>query len=402
MKTKKIISIFIIISLITVMILSFTACSPVEKGDDEYVWIGPPPDPPKVISYVYTYNYNEATENNTESSIELKPEEYRQKTLVVPIRDGFEFEGWYADWFLKTPVSDKEGNVIIGDEFFDIESNDLYAKWSKKNAPVYPILMVFVTEVDAILEATDGTRIPVKYSMSETERKICELIPPQFKLYLDAMLNGTVQFKVDAYFTTKVLGARSFTKCYTYGLGLSEPVVEYGLDALNIPELGGMEWPEINGLPSDDVIEGDGILSKYRSIITTFNMNDYDEVLHITAGSGYRKYAYMHMEVLFYSLMIQNTPFEAILDLNSEVSKKWLAGYLYFYLHEFTHSVEYYIDTIKMAQNDYHEVSKYYAFNRRDKGQSGDSGIEVIRQFLCNLVEIDGEKYGIPYSFWNS
>lgn len=400
---KKAISVLLLFTIVIIMTLSFSACIKNDLVDDgKSGWTEPPPKPPKVVSYEYTYNYNEATANNIERSIELKPEEYKQKALVVPTRDGFEFEGWYADWFLKTPVSDKEGNVIIGDEFFDIESNNLYAKWSNKNAPIYPILMVFVTEVDAILEASDGTSIPVKYSMSETERKICELVPPQFKLYLDAMLNGTVQFKVDAYFTTKGLGARSFTKCYTYGLGLSEPVVEYGLDAINIPELGGMEWPEINGLPSEAEIEGDGILSKYRSIITTFNLNDYDEVLHITAGSGHRKYAYMHMEVLFYSMMIQNTPLEAVLDLNSESSKIWLACYMSLYLHEFTHSVEYYIDTIKMAQNDFHEVSKYYAFNKWDKGQSGVREIEVIRQFLCNLVEIDGEKYGIPYSFWGN
>lgn len=400
---KKALPVSILLILVMLIMLSFGACIRSEPGDDgKSGWTEPPPKPPIVVNYEYTYNYNEATANKTEPSIELKPEEYKRKTLIVPIRDGFEFEGWYADWFLKTPVSDKEGNVIIGDDLFDMESNDLYAKWSNKNAPVFPILMVFVTEVDAILEASDGKCKPVKYSMSETERKICELIPHLFKLYLDAMLNGTVEFKVDAIFTTKSVGAKSFTPGVVAGLGSLNFVYEYGLKAYNIPELGGMEWPEYNGLPPITEIEGDGILSKYKSIITTFNMNDYDHVLHISGGSGSKKYAYMHMESLFYSLMIQNTPLEFLLESNNKDVNEFWVSFMQGYLHEFTHSVERYIDTIKIAENDFHEVSKYYRMYKHNKGQSGVLEIEITRQYLRNLAEIGGIKLGIPYRFWGN
>lgn len=348
----------------------------------------------------FKYNYNEATGNNSVYNITLEPEDYLQKTLAVPVREGYEFDGWYSDWLFKTRVSDKNGNILIDDELFKNKSINLYAKWNNKNAPIYPILMVFVTEVDAELKSHNGTFIPVKYSMTETERKVLELLAIKFEEYLDAMLNGSVDFKVDTFFTTKVVGTRSFTPGIQPTPNPDIWYYEHSLEAYQIPELGGLEWPESNCLPSTSEIEGDGILSKYKSIITTFSMNDKENLLHVTGGSSFRKYANIHMESMFPGFLWQGEKLDFLLDPNDMRGASYWIEYMTLYLHEFTHSVEQYLENKAVNSIDFHDVNSYYSINTKDKGQSGVMSIEIMRQYLLYKTEINGEKFGIPPDFW--
>lgn len=79
-----------------------------------------------------------------------------------------------------------------------------------------------------------------------------------------------------------------------------------------------MEWSEYIGRPPVSEIEGNGILSKYKSIIITFSLNDFEEKLHFVGASGSRKYANIHMDVLFCSLIKQGETVNYLLDYKAE------------------------------------------------------------------------------------
>lgn len=40
----------------------------------------------------------------------------------------------------------------------------------------------------------------------------------------------------------------------------------------------------MSSYPPIEEIEGNGLLSKYKSVFTTFNLNDLDEQLHFVGG----------------------------------------------------------------------------------------------------------------------
>lgn len=399
-RMKKIYSTLLIILVVMVMVFSLTACFGVHKkpNDNENILLPPIPE----ITNHFTFYYNDATAGDTEESVTLEPEDYKNKTLPVPIRDGFEFDGWYADWLFQTRVSDNQGQIVIGDELYESNARGLYAKWTKDNPAIYPVLMVFVTKVDALLTTIDGMEIKVDYAMTEDERKVCELIPPMLKMYLDAILNGEVQFQVDTIFTTKTIGSRSFAPAIGTGLGNHIRHYNYYTDAYLIPELGGMEIPEMQGFPPIAEVEGNGLLSKYRSIITTFNMNDPDEKLHFVGGAARRKYAKIHMETLTSSLVKQGGSPAYLLNFEEEWVAGWWLAFMQLYLHEFTHSVENYLENKAINPMDYHDANGYYRFHGLDEGRAGDMEIEFIRLYLLNKVIIDGVSLGIPKSFWYS
>lgn len=400
MKMKKWVIILLIMIAIIAMPISLSACGGRgNNGNDDGPPIVPPPEP-EIIQNIFTYNYNEATGNNTEKEIELNPEDYLQTRLVVPIREKFEFDGWYSDWLFKTRVSDNQGEIVIGEELFENKSKQLYAKWKNDNAPIYPVLMVFVTEVDAELQATNGEMIKVDYSMTSSERKVCEMIAPMLEEYLNAMMNGAVYFKLDSYFTSEVVGTRSFIRGIGQSLGGTDLLYNYDLPAYTIPELGGMEKPEVNGFPPIEKIEGDGLLSKYRTIMTTFSMNDHEDVLHFIGGSSERKYSSIHLETLFSSLIKQGYTVD---DLFDPYFYKWWKFYMEVYVHEFTHSVELYLENKIQNELDYHEIKKQYAlkYGYGYVGQSGAFEIEISRLFLLGKAEIEGEFFGVRHNFWN-
>lgn len=179
-------------------------------------------------------------------------------------------------------MTDALGNVIVGEEWFYNENffepifhtgKKLYARWKPtKEVPKYKILMIYVTEIEADLESTDGEIIPVHYKMTENEKKMCEMLSSYLEEYLEAMLNSTVDFEVDSYYTKEVLRTEQFYRGITTWPGDDKLAYVYGID------------PKQNMIP--EVYE---ILDNYDSVITSFSMNDYDLNLHITGGSGEKK-----------------------------------------------------------------------------------------------------------------
>lgn len=399
---KSIVTILIIVFIIVI----FSSCYGNGGGKDKYNsgeshLVTSPTPQPEVIGNVFKYNYNEATENNTQKSIEIQSSDLTDTTLIIPKREGYIFDGWYCDWTLSTRFADEQGKIVISEESFDKCPRNLYAKWENENAPIYPILMVFVTEVDATLKKRpENIEVSVKYKMTDNERIVCSMMSQTLQDYLNAMLNGKVKFEIDTYFTKDVVGSESFS-C-SIGHWDNHTEYDYGLFAYTLPELGGGVWDKYGVLSkSMEDIENDGILKNYKTVITTFGMNDFDYELHCVGGSSGRKYVKMHLETL-----LNEGAYTAnyLLDENSLNADSFWESFMGFYLHEFTHSVELYSENKAVNSMDYHDVYKKYAFEYwsapEAKGQSGNLEKECIRRYLLYEIEFEGELFGITPEFW--
>jgi len=331
------------------------------------------------ITKAFTLCYNEATANSEIERVTLRRNELSDTALSIPIRDNFTFGGWYLDWLFSTLVSDEFGKVVIGEEIFDTETDCLYAKWTAVSEVKYKILLIFVTEIYATLTTVDGTEIEVDYTMSGTERLVCEKLGPLLEHYLNAMLNGLVIFEVDMYFTKAPLDEKHFYQGTASVPGGDKVYYDYGINAYDIEEVFGM-------------------LASYGSVIASFNMNDYSELLHITGGSAGKKYGEIHMETVFGGLVRNNDPIEWLFDSSIPgVNESW-EFFMELYLHELTHTFEMMQEFLMPSQDviGYHAVRSCYA----TAVDFWFSEIEVIRLFLLNQAEVNGEKVGIRYEFW--
>jgi len=191
------------------------------------------------------------------------------------------------------------------------------------------------------------------------------------------MLNGLVTFEVDTFFTTTKVGIESLYRGSTTFDGINL-VYGYGIHGQNIPEIS-------------------GILDNYRSVITTFGMNDYTNLLHIGGGSAGRKYASIHLESLLGGRIINGQPIEPILDPTDPYTPSFWKFCMELYLHEFTHTVE----MVLWDEPEYQHILYYHGVLRHYRNiDSRISEIEVIRLFLLNQAVVDGGTAGIPLYFW--
>lgn len=223
----------------------------------------------------------------------------------------------------------------------------------------YKILMVFVTEVDATLTEASGREIKVDYKMSGIEKQVCEMIPVLMEEHLNEWFEGIVNFEIDTYFTTETIGNESFTFGNYFGLW------DYRVMADAIPEV-------------------NGLIDNYQSVITTFSMDDYEKILHDGGGGATVKYAYINLETIFGGLLVNNDPYENLLDY-SDINWEYIMDS---YFHEFTHTIEAGLDVY-----EYHEVIGAYSFEEL-------WGIEVARRYLQNEAFAYGERVGIPPEYW--
>lgn len=330
----------------------------------------------------FKLEYNEGTSN-----IELKEYTFylddmeKEQYLPVPQRDGYEFKGWYSDWFHTVQVTDETGKMIVDKEWFNNdyifipETNPdmkLFAKWKPiKEVPVYKILLVYVTEVHATLESNHGGMKKVDYIMSDFERRKCEFASIKIEEYLEGILNGTVDFQIDTYFTKEPLTEDNFYQGLTT-LGGESLFFDYGID----PKMGHL--PEIN-----DRIED------YRSILVSFCLNDDDASFHVTAGHAGKKFGNMHLETLFY---VSNP--EYTYDLTYQgVYFTWniMMG---FFIHELTHTMEMQLK----PEDDYgiHEAWDYVLEN----GGVVKTEFDFLYDYLRNEFSVGDRNVGIPYEFW--
>lgn len=343
-------------------------------------------------SRLFTYHYNKGTSISSESNILITLDNLNSISFPVPQREGYRFEGWYSDWHHTLQVSDEFGNLIVGKDWFqgtwwyDTQinpENHLYAKWKAlKTVPTYKILLIFVTEVHGDFEGTNGNMIRVDTVMSDLQKKLCLKIARRMETYLEALLYATIDFEIDTYFTQKPLTQENFYQGTT-GLPDSSGTIklfyDYGIDVKH------------NGIP-----EVNAIIGNYRSVLTTFNLNDLEGQLHATAGNAEAKFGEIHYEAIDRGYVPPDMTQEDMYfdETYPGVFLSW-SWHMELYIHEFTHTVELQPEIIGKygiheAESDYSQI--YGAV---------DSPFRILGPYLRGEYQIKGENVGIPYSFWD-
>jgi hypothetical protein len=339
------------------------------------------------LQKTFVYQYNNETdfyskENNTVENANVHIDTLTETQFVVPIREHFTFDGWYFEKTLNTRVSDEKGQLLVGEEVFDNSSKTLYAKWNNiSEPPVYKILMVYVTEVHATLMSNKNPEridvpIQVDYVMSDTERKICEMLSEQFSKYLNETFNGLVVFEVDSHFTTEPITTDHFLVNGQYPVSR-----EYSLFAYQISE--------VNSLRFD-----------YRSVMTVFCLNDYETLLRSDGGSAMMKYGCVRMESFLGNHILNKIPLENILDTNYVLWGKdyWHTEGITTTVHEFIHTCEQWLPRRSyewMVQTNLYHSSSVYLKNYYKSPTYNING-----EYLLNNIVIEGDRVGIPYEYW--
>lgn len=320
-------------------------------------------------TFALDYKYGECT---------IKPEqvtfvedEINNVTLPVPAREHFTFGGWYCD---DTQVADTNGMLILNNELLDFEQSNLYAKWTANETFTYKILLVYVTRIDATLySSVTESDIKVDYTMSDLEREFCHLTTIRLKERLDDMLDGLVNFQVDEYYTQQVFTAEDFYQ------GWNGNRYDYDLFPNKIDEV------------SD-------IINDYDSVLSVVNRNDYKYLLHASSGLGHSKYGQICTDSAMEAFLNYNYTLEQVVSMMERKVDVRLWGQTYLiecywldtFIHELAHTIE-----MRVNLYDYH------------KCVIGELGInqhlserEAYKQYYLKEAIIDGEKVGIPYSFW--
>lgn len=322
----------------------------------------------EIISNTYTYVYNNATENNTVSEVQIRYDTLYDIKFALPKRINSVFDGWYLDKDFKTKVTDENGNLVIDYKIFDYESEFLYAKFNLIEEVNYKILMVYVTEVEGEFETYTGEIRYIHYKMTDLVKQVYKILTKNFEKTLNEMFAGLVNFEVDEYFTSEVIGRESFSVGYTAAYGNHE----YRLFADRIPEL------------SSEFLDG------YRSVLTTVQLGDMQQPrLHSSSGEAFQKYGCIFSDtfVVFYADSLEQYLDPDFIGWRSQMGN---------YLHEFTHTVEIGLPNLPY---DYHDVIDIYII-RGIYNETLYVDEALARLMLLNQAEIDGKPYGIPYDFW--
>ncbi|MDE6414089.1 MAG: InlB B-repeat-containing protein [Anaeroplasmataceae bacterium] len=333
----------------------------------------------------FKLEYNEATSKNelTDYTFYLDDME-KEQYLPVPQREGYEFMGWYSDWFHTTKVTDETGKMIVGREwftndylFYEFTNPDmkLFAKWKPiKEVPVYKILMIYVTEIHAALETSYYGTIQVDYVMNEIEREHCKVISLRMEEYLEAILNGTVDFQVDTYFTKEPLHEDSFDRGSTVIVSGGKIFDDFGIDTQR-----------------GKISEVNDILDNYSSVMTLFSLNDDESKLHITAGSSGAKYGEIHLDYDFFQF--KDNPENTFNFSYPGVYNVWI-GNMGTYIHEFTHTVE-----LQLSGKDNYGIHNALSYLGKE-GVSLKTEFDYLYSYLRNEFNIGDRNVGIPYEFW--
>ena len=319
------------------------------------------------LEKAYQYNYNYATGGDEEKEVKIHIDHMDAAEFSVPVKEHSVFGGWYADKERTIAVTDAKGDLMIGQELFRMPTDTLYAKWTAEEEVNYKILLVFVTEIDAHgPRGLNGHTIDLEYTLTEEERKLCETIAQKLKEKLNEIFYGLINFEIDTYFTKEPVTSDMLT------VGAGDPI--------NSPIRITAEYiPEVRPL-----------INKYRAVLTTFNLNDYEEKYHVLnlRGLGSDKFAKIFLDSLLSEVYGRHLPIEVLWDTKSEYYEKIWDSFLETYLHEFCHTIEH-----EFGYADYHGVLS--TCNEVDK-----TTLELTEEYLLGLAEYEGELVGVPYDYW--
>ena len=322
-----------------------------------------------LTSKLYTLNYKFGTAEKMPKTVRFSVDKFEQISFPVPEREHFTFGGWYCG---TTKIADADGNMVIGKDLLSCSETDIYAIWIANETFTYKILLVDVTEIDAELKTAKNKTIKVDYKMGEVERKICEQTTIYFREAVNAMMDGLVNFEVDEYYTKETVTTDEFSQ-YVENKKM-ESYINY-----------------------EKTKEMQEIYDKYYSVLTIFNMEDYDGQLHLCAGSGSTKFAIIHAESQLY---LGGYDMEELLNPEFEGWKKDWTGNIYHMLHEFTHTLEQRFGSLDF-ERDYHTASNFILNSLRSSVTFVDEAQALAtKYFLLHEIVLNGEKVGIPYEFW--
>ena len=322
------------------------------------------------LEKTYQYNYNYATGGDEEKEVKIHIDHMDAAEFSVPEKEHSVFGGWYADKERTIAVTDAKGNRVIGQELFRMPTDTLYAKWTAKEEVNYKILLVFVTEIDAHgpLDIY-GHTIDLEYTLTEEEQKLCKMIPQKLEEKLNEIFYGLINIEIDTYFTKEPV-----TNDMMYGGASENPFSDF--DPLGT----GAEYiPEVRPL-----------INKYRAVLTTFNLNDYEEKYHVLnlRGLGSDKFAEIFLDSLLSEVYGRHLPIEVLWDTRSEYYEKIWDSFLETYLHEFCHTIE-----CEFDYANYHDVMS-------TRNEVHKTTLELTEEYLLGLAEYEGETVGVPYDYW--
>lgn len=314
------------------------------------------------IFRIYSYQYNHA-DNADIRRLSLMKENIAKTTLDVPIREGYTFGGWYLDWTLTDQITDETGKIVSDRNFLDDESDMLYAKWTANTKREFKILMAYVTEIDAVVYTKEMEPVVIKYKMTEFERQINEILNQRLVDYLNILMDGSVTFSVDVLYTTETIRTEQLIR----GIA-SNGDIDYGLWQEKIPE--------IYNRAQD-----------YKSVITTFSLNDFECNLQRGGGSAGGKFATVHGEGIFIHHVIGGLPLEKLLDFTDSYTMMVWDTYVKTYAHEFIHTIERWDVPFSL----HNALESYYKTH---------TDWEIYKLYLWKEIIFNGDMIGIDPSYW--
>lgn len=325
------------------------------------------------IEKTFKYDYGIASGLPLSSEVTLNRNYLGCAKFVKPELAGYTFCGWYLDKEYTIKAVHENGQYMLGKRAFSLETDTLYAKWKPKDEtefePTYKIMIVAVEEFKAtLLSSKTQSEIEVDYKMTTPERELLSVLSDKVREYLNLWFDGKVKFEVDTYFTCDTVGEESVTKASTPNFKC------YSVDANFIPETG-----ELNKL--------------YHSVLTAFGMNDYEHLLHNSAGSAWVKYGVVNIEGLVDGYKIEQL-IEEIRNCNynddhtQDMRIYNAKSIIETFTHELVHTCEnvYNNELVEFHKVIYHD-GDYHA-------------IEYSKLYLLGEAIYNGEKCGIPEEYW--
>lgn len=332
------------------------------------------PAPLDPVVKTVTYHYKNATENCTRQQEDIVESALSDLHLVVPKREHCVFKGWYADDKYSFQVTDESGAVIISQKQFLYDcGRSLYAKWESENTNVINVLMVYVTKYETDVKNWFNYVEHISYSMTKTERQICEILTKKVGEWLNDL--GVATFNVESYFLKDPL--------------LPDEIISQGgsdryvsMDASNISEL-------------------QGKLDDYQSVLLSASLKDKDinyydfissEYFTLTHRDGHvgAKYAFRFLDAVWEPLTRINKPLTDLLD---ESDKRW-DDILSYYIRDYINTVQ-----LRYNHNDFDDV--FNAYTSDNAPTPNLSALEICRLFMLDQSYVDGKKKGLPYEVWS-
>ncbi len=375
------------------------------------------------VEKTFTYDYGSNFGMPLATLVTINRNAMQSADFVIPSMDGYTFGGWYADSEYTIKVANENGRYMLGYYGLNLNGNKLYAKWisDSEELPVtHKILIVIVENIEATLYSGVSEKdMQVSYNMNYLERQISYYIPKTVSEYPNSWFDGSVQFEVDAYYTTGIVDEDSFTH---YTTTLTNIYSEY---INKITYL--LEPDSIREVSSD-------LIYDYDAVLSVFSMNDFanyltqleygtNNLLHYGSGNGLYYGCINYEDILttwiatdfapdttgsisipsYYKLIDVLQTLEA--DSESEELTRYKNNLVNAIIHEYCHiaenacNLDYYCHygTFNGCM-ELHSVINHYT---RLYGANIEQ-TEVLRRYLLGIAQNEdgGEYGGVFASYW--